>query len=365
MIKVNDVIKALERLAPLSYQESYDNAGLLTGDVAATVTGVLITLDITEEVIDEAIASGCNMIVAHHPIIFKGLKKLTGSNYVERVVIKAVKNDIALYGIHTNLDNMPNGVNKKICDVLNLTDTSVLVPKSNTLKKIVTFTPSSHTSHVLNELFGAGAGKIGNYKECSFKINGQGSFFPMEGASPAIGSTGVREYVEEDRIEVVFPAHLEGQVVHYLKKSHPYEEPAYDILTLDNANSYIGSGMTGMTEHPYTPTEYLHIVKERLQLSVLKHTKIVGTEIKKVAVCGGSGSFLLKAAIASGADLFITADFKYHEYFDAENRIIIADVGHYESEVFTKDLIYDYLIENFSNIAVILAKTVTNPISYL
>jgi len=365
MIKVNDVAKALEKLAPLSYQESYDNAGLLTGSYDTTVTGVLVTLDITEEVVDEAVALGCNMIVAHHPVIFKGLKKLTGSNYVERTVIKAIKNDVALYGIHTNLDNMPDGVNKKICDVLNLTNTSVLVPKNDTLKKIVTFIPSSHTSHVLDQLFEAGGGKIGNYRECSFKINGQGSFFPMEGASPAVGRTGIREYVEEDRVEVVFSAHLENQLIRHLKKSHPYEEPAYDILSLDNANPYIGSGMTGTTERSYTPLEYLHVVKEKLQLSVLKHTKIVGKEINKVAVCGGSGSFLLKAAIASGADLFITSDFKYHEYFDAENRIIIADVGHYESEVFTKDLIYDYLIENFSNIAVILAKTVTNPISYL
>ncbi len=365
MTKVKDITKVLENLAPLHYQESYDNAGLLTGDPESGVRGVLVSLDMTEEVVDEAIANGCDMVVAHHPIIFKGLKKLTGSNYVERTVIKAIKNDIALYGIHTNLDNMSHGVNKKICDTLDLRDTSILAPKNQTLKKMVTFVPGDHTENVLGSLFEAGGGRIGNYKECSFKINGEGSFFPMEGSSPAIGSQGVRERVGEDRIEVVFPAYLEYKLIRKLRENHPYEEPAFDIFSLDNPNPYIGAGMIGYTDKPYPSRDYLYFVKEKLNLSVLKHTRIVKENINKVAVCGGAGSFLLKAAVASGADLFITADFKYHEYFDAENNIIVADVGHYESEVFTKDLIYDYLIENFSNIAVILAKTVTNPISYL
>lgn len=365
MTKISDITNYLEKIAPLALQESYDNAGLLTGHKDTEVTGILITLDITEEVVDEAIRSQCNLIVAHHPIIFKGLKKLTGSNYVERTVIKAIKNDIALYGIHTNLDNVSEGVNKKICDILGIQNPQILAPKHNTLKKLITFTPIEETQKVLGELFKAGAGNIGPYKECSFYINGKGTFFPEAGSNPSIGHIGERAEVNEDRVEVIFNAHLERNIVQALKKSHSYEVPAFDIVDLANSNEYIGSGMVGEPHKSLSDIEYLNHIKSSLNLKVLKHTKLLNKEVKKVAVCGGSGSFLLKNAIASGADIFITSDFKYHEYFDAENNLIIADVGHYESEIFTKELIYDFLIKNFSNIAVILAKTVTNPISYL
>lgn len=365
MTKVSDITSYLEKIAPIALQESYDNAGLLTGNKTTEVTGILITLDITEEVVDEAIRSNCNLIVAHHPIIFKGLKKLTGTNYVERTVIKAIKNDIALYGIHTNLDNISEGVNKKICNILGISNPEILAPKPNTLKKLITFAPVNETQKILSELFTVGAGNIGPYKECSFYLNGKGTFFPEAGSNPSIGNIGERSEVREDRIEVIFNTHLEKSIVHALKKSHSYEVPAFDIVDLSNSNKYIGSGMIGTPHKSLIDIEYLNHVKSSLNLKVLKHTKLFDRKIVKVAVCGGSGSFLLKNAVAAGADIFITSDFKYHEYFDAENNLIIADVGHYESEIFTKELIYDFLIKNFSNIAVILAKTVTNPISYL
>lgn len=365
MIRIKDITGYLEGVAPLAYQESYDNSGLITGSPDWEVKGILITLDCVEEVVDEAIEKGCNLIVAHHPIIFKGLKKLTGANYVERTVICAIRNDIAIYAIHTNLDNVRNGVNRKICEVLGLQNLRILSPKKQLLKKLVTFVPVEDTDRVVKALHEAGAGNMGNYSECSFRVEGVGSFKPDEAASPAIGEANKQEFVRENRAEIIFPAHLEGKVIQALFRSHPYEEPAYDLLSLDNEDRETGSGMTGELPHPVPEQEFLRFLKERMNLSCLRYTLLLGQEIKKVAVCGGSGSFLLKEAIRSGAQVFITADFKYHEFFDAEKRIIIADVGHYESEVFTKDLILELLKKKFANIALVLSKVVTNPIRYI
>ncbi len=364
-IKIKDVTDYLEALAPLNFQETYDNSGLLTGDFSWDVSGILVTLDCTEEVVEEAIRSGCNVIVAHHPIVFKGLKRLTGSHYVERVIIRAIQNNIAIYAIHTNLDNVHTGVNKKICEQIGLVNLKVLSPKTDTLSKLVTFIPKEDSERVLAAVYAAGAGQIGKYKDCSFSLEGTGTFTPGETANPHIGRPLAREYVSEVRAEVIFPTHLERKVVAALKKAHPYEEAAYYISALSNENQEVGAGMVGELESPMEPLAFLEGLKISMNLSVIRHTRLLETPVRKVAVCGGSGSFLLTKAIQSGAQAFITADFKYHEFFDADGKIIIADIGHFESEAFTKELLMGVLIKKFPTFAIIFSKTVTNPISYL
>ncbi|MBX2963544.1 MAG: Nif3-like dinuclear metal center hexameric protein [Cyclobacteriaceae bacterium] len=364
-MKVADVTRFLESLAPRAYQESYDNSGLLTGSPNQEVTGILVTLDCIEAVVDEAIQRQCNMIVAHHPIIFKGLKKITGSNYVERTVLKAIKNDIAIYAIHTNLDNVHTGVNKKIAERLGLQKVKVLSPKSQTLTKLVTFAPTAHANAVLDALYEAGAGQIGNYKNCSFQVNGTGTFMPNDQATPHIGQANTQESVSELRVEVILPTHVEARIISALKKAHPYEEVAYYLTSLVNENQEVGSGMIGELETEMLPEAFLSHVKACMNTPVIRHTVPPERPIRSVALCGGSGSFLLPEAIRQGAQAFISADFKYHEFFDADNQIIIADIGHYESEAFTKDLLTDILKEKFPTFAVNFSGTSTNPVRYL
>jgi dinuclear metal center YbgI/SA1388 family protein len=363
--KIKDVTNFLESLAPRSYQESYDNSGLLTGDPGGEVKGILTTLDCTEEVVDEAIRQNANLIVAHHPILFKGLKKLTGSNYVERVIIKAIKNDIAIYAIHTNLDNVHTGVNKKLAERIGLTNLKILAPKSGTLSKLVTFIPKDNVEAVLSALHEAGAGQIGHYKNCSFRVEGTGTFMPDESAKPRIGTSLSQEYVDEIRAELIFPTHSRAAIMQALRKSHPYEEIAYYVTPLDNENQEVGSGMIGDLEPSQEPLEFLKGLKSSMELKVIRHTRILNTKVQKVAVCGGSGSFLLSHAVQAGAQLFITADYKYHDFFDADDKITIADIGHYESEVATKALLVEVLTKKFPTFAINFSKTVTNPISYL
>jgi dinuclear metal center YbgI/SA1388 family protein len=364
-VKIKDVTNYLESIAPRSYQESYDNSGLLVGDPQAEVTGILITLDCTEAVVHEAIESGCNLVVAHHPIVFKGLKKFTGANYVERTVMLAIRHDIALYAIHTNLDNVHTGVNRKIAAKIGLTNLRILAPRADTLQKLVTFIPEPDTEKVLAALHEAGAGQIGEYKNCSFRVAGTGTFQPTEAANPHIGQANRQEYVAETRAEVIFPAHRRGDLLAALRKSHPYEEVAYYITPLLNENQEVGAGMIGELATPVEPLVFLQGLKSSMNLKMLRHTAILPKNIQKVAVCGGAGSFLLPDAIGAGADVLVTADFKYHEFFDADGRIIVADIGHYESEVFTKELLQEVLMKKFHTFANIFSKTVTNPISYL
>ncbi|HEX8038898.1 MAG TPA: Nif3-like dinuclear metal center hexameric protein [Chryseosolibacter sp.] len=365
VLKVSDITSCLEAFAPPQYQESYDNSGLLTGEPGQEVTGVLVTLDCTEAVVDEAVERGCNLIVAHHPIIFKGLKKLTGSNYVERTVIKAVRKGVSIYAIHTNLDNVHTGVNKKICEKIGLVNTRILSPRTQVLTKLVTFVPKEQTGRVLDALYAAGAGQIGNYENCSFSVDGQGTFKPNDKARPAIGTPNVQEVVAETRIEVIFPAYLQGKVLAALKKAHPYEEMAYYLTALSNANQEVGAGMVGELERPEEPSEFLKRLKQSMDLKIIRHTRLIDQPVKKVAVCGGSGSFLLPEARKAGSQVYISADFKYHEFFDAEDQIIIADIGHYESEAFTRELIGEVLTKKFPTFAINFSRTVTNPISYL
>ena len=362
---IKDITDHLETIAPLAYQESYDNSGLLTGHPSQEVTGILITLDCTEAVIDEAIERGCNLILTHHPIIFRGLQRLTGSNYVERTVIRAIRNAIGIYAIHTNLDNVDNGVNRKISEKIGLVNTRILAPKTQVLTKLVTFIPKEHTGTVLTALYEAGAGQIGNYESCSFSVDGQGTFKPNDKATPAIGEKFVQEVVTETRIEVIFPTYLQGKVVAALKRSHPYEEVAFYLTGLTNPNQEVGSGMVGELPEAQEPSEFLKRLKISMDLKVIRHTRLIEQPVKKVAVCGGSGSFLLSDAVRAGAEVFISADFKYHEFFDAEDRVIIADIGHYESEVFTRELIGEVLTKKFPTFAINFSRTVTNPISYL
>jgi dinuclear metal center YbgI/SA1388 family protein len=364
MIQIKDIIRELEFLAPPSYQESYDNAGLLVGSPGTSVTGVLLSLDVTEDVVEEAIQKNCNLVVAHHPIVFKGLKKLNGKNYVERTVIKAIKNDIAIYAIHTNLDHVATGVNWEIARRLGLGNIKILAPKRQLLTKLAFFAPVENTQIVLEALFKAGAGKIGAYENCSFRTEGTGTFLPGESANPAIGESGKPEEVLEHRCEVMFPAHLTNNILAALREKHPYEEVAYYLTTLENENQEVGAGAVGELPEAMPIEEFLRLLKVSMNVSVVKYTETSNRKIKRVAVCGGAGSFLLPDAIRSKADAFVTADYKYHEFFDAENKIMICDIGHYESEVFTKNLLHNYLSGKFPNFALCLSDVNTNPVRY-
>lgn len=365
MTRIKDIIHSLEEWAPPAFAESYDNVGLLVGDQNETVTSVLISLDCTEEVVKEAITKGCNMIVSHHPILFKGFKRFNASNYVERTVAMAIKNDIALYAIHTNLDNVHDGVNKKICDLIGLENTQILAPKGQNLEKLVFFVPTQQAEEVRDALFNAGAGTIGNYSGCSFNVSGNGTYTPRAGANPTIGEVGKPHSEEETRIEIMIPVYLRTKVLETLKKVHPYEEVAYFVHPIENKNQYTGSGMIGFLPEAKEPLEFFKLLKNQMELEVIKCTSFGLGMIKKVAVCGGSGSFLLKDAMRQNADVFITGDFKYHEFFDAENKIIIADIGHYESERFTIDLIAEKIRKKFSTFATHLTEVNTNPIHYI
>lgn len=363
-MKISEICNAIELWAPPALQESYDNSKLLCGNAATDCTGVVTTLDCTEAVVQEAIDKGCNFIVAHHPIVFSGLKSLTGRTYVERTLIKAIKHDVAIYAVHTNLDNVHTGVNAKIAEQLGLINTEILLPKKGFLKKLFTFCPRVAAEEVRRALFSAGAGSIGDYDNCSFNMDGTGTFRGNENSNPYVGEQGKDHAEPETKIEVIFPAYLENNVVRSLVQAHPYEEAAYDIVSIDNAHPRIGSGMIGELPDAMGAMDFLRHVKEKMQTPCIRHTELVKDQVKTVAVCGGSGRFLLPNAIGKGADFFITADFKYHEFFDADGKITVADIGHFESEQFTKELLAGFLAEKFSTFAVHLSEVNTNPVHY-
>lgn len=352
-------------MAPVSYQESYDNSGLIIGRYDSEVSGVLICLDVIESVVEEAIEKGANLIIAHHPIVFKGLKRFNGNNYVERTVILAIQNNIAIYAAHTNIDSVKGGVSDRICDLIGLKNKKILSPLSEDLNKLVTFVPTESADKVREALFSAGAGSIGNYDSCSYSSEGKGSFRAGEETNPYVGEKGKIHFEEEIRLETVFPKHLKGKVLSALLKSHPYEEVAFDIYKIENVNSQVGLGMIGKLSKEEDTLSFLKRVKEIFGTGCVKHTNIIKDTVKTVAVCGGSGSFLLRKAISQKADIYISGDFKYHEYFDAEEKIIIADIGHYESEQFTRDIFYEIVTKNFPNFAVYISEINSNPIKYL
>lgn len=362
---VQDIIQAIEAYAPPVYQEGYDNSGLQIGNPADEVKAVLISLDVTEHVLDEAMERGANMIVAHHPLLFSGLKQISGRNYIERIVQKAIKNDISIYACHTNLDNVHNGVNAKIADKLGLRDTAILSVMGDSLYKLYTYAPREAADSVREAMFAAGAGHIGHYAECSFNTPGKGTFRPGEGTNPTIGqSGGDREEVEEVKIEVLIDKSRRSKVLTALFTAHPYEEVAYELVALHNPNQHLGAGMTGSLPEPMDEQDFLAHIKKHMQATCIRHTPLRGHKVQKVAICGGSGSFLLKDAIRSGADFFITGDFKYHQFFDADGRIVIADIGHYESEQFTGEIFRDIINRKFPNFATLLSNLSTNPVNY-
>ncbi|NND12268.1 MAG: Nif3-like dinuclear metal center hexameric protein [Flavobacteriaceae bacterium] len=362
---IQDVIQHLEELAPLAYAEEFDNVGLLVGKANTKVTGILITLDTLESIVDEAIENNCNLIVSFHPIIFSGLKKLTGRSYVERVVMKALKNDIAIFAIHTALDNSWNGVNDMICDQLGLINRKILIPQSETIKKLTTYVPNDEAEKLRKSLFEAGAGSIGNYDNCSFNIEGIGTYTGNEDSKPTKGKSHELQEANETLISITYPKHIENELLEALFKAHSYEEIAYEVTTLENKNQHIGMGMIGELPAEQDIQTFLMDVKQKMKASSLRHTAISYDTVKKVAVLGGSGSFAIESAKKAGANVFITADLKYHDFFKAEDSIVLVDIGHYESEQYTKNLLASYLRKKITNFAIVLSTTDTNPVKYL
>ncbi len=363
-ISIQELTDFLASLAPPAYQEDYDNTGLIVGNPTTEVTGVLLALDCTEKVVEEAVLRGCNVVVAHHPIVFRGLKKLNGKNYVERTVIDAIRANVALYAIHTNLDHVSHGVNAMIAERLGLSKVRVLAPKRQLLMKLTYFVPTLDSQTVLDALFAAGAGQVGNYSECSFQSAGEGTYKPGAGTNPYLGEADALERVAEQRVEVLFPAYLEARIMRALRQAHPYEEVAYYLHLLENEHQQVGAGAIGELPEPMPVGEFLGYLKEKMEVNVIKYTSTEAPMVQRVAVCGGAGSFLLPNALGAQADAFVTADFKYHEFFDAENRIMICDIGHYESEVFTKQLLFNHISKKFDNFALYLSEVNTNPVSY-
>ena len=364
-MKIKQIVSALERFAPLPLQDGFDNAGLQIGLTEAEATGALLCLDVTEAVLDEAIASGCNLIISHHPLIFKGYKSITGKDYVERCILKAIKNDIVIYSAHTNLDNAPGGVNFKIAEKIGLKNVRILDPKESSLIKLVTFVPSAQAEEVRNALFTAGCGCIGNYDSCSYNTEGEGTFRAQEGSHPFCGTVGELHRETEVRIETILPEYKKGEVIRALLSKHPYEEPAYDLYPLHNSWAQVGSGIVGELEEPESELEFLKRIKKRFEVGCLKHNKLTGRLIQKVSLCGGAGAFLIPQAVRSGADVFITGEIKYHDYFGRETDILLAEIGHYESEQYTKEIFYSIIRDLFPNFALQFSKVNTNPIKYL
>lgn len=364
-MKIKDIQFVLEEIAPLQYAEDFDNVGLLVGDENAEITAILVCHDALETVIDEAILNKCNLVLCFHPILFSPIKKLTGKNYVEKAIIKAVKNDVAIYAVHTALDNHQNGVNKIICDALGLVNTKILIPKSNFIQKLVTFVPKDNHLQVRNALFEAGAGKIGNYKNCSFNSNGSGTYQGNENSNPVVGNKFEFCEDEEIKLEVTFEKHLQSKILNALFKSHMYEVVPYEIYNLQNQHQNIGLGMIGELKKEISEIDFLHFVKTKMECGIIKHTAFLDKKVFKIAVLGGSGAFAIKNAIQGGADVFLTADLKYHDYYQSENQILLADIGHFESERFIKKYIVDFLKEKITTFAIIFSQENTNPVKYL
>ncbi len=364
-MRILDIINVLETVAPPSLQEAYDNSGLIIGDAHTICTGIMVSLDATVEVIEEANRRNCNLVVAHHPIIFQGLKKISNGDYVGRAVTSAIRLEVAVYAIHTNLDNIISGVNGKMAEILGLQNVEVLLPKTGTLKKMSTFVPIHHLEPLRQALFAAGGGQIGKYSECSFDVTGNGTFKAGAGAKPFVGEPGLRHEEKESRLELIFPAHLEQSMIKALKLAHPYEEVAYDVVNLSNTLDSVGSGLVGDIPVEMEEMEFLQMVRDRFKLRLLRHTVLTGTKVNRVALCGGAGSFLIPRALSAGADVFVTSDIKYHEFFEANGRMVIADIGHYESEQFTINLLFELFQEKFPNFAVLKSGSKTNPVQYL
>ncbi|MBF6627685.1 MAG: Nif3-like dinuclear metal center hexameric protein [Proteiniphilum sp.] len=364
-MRIKEIIQLIEQVAPLPLQEDYDNSGLQVGDQGREVTGVLLSIDVTENVIDEAIALGCNLIISHHPLAFRPFRSLTGKNYVERCMMEAIRNDIAIYAAHTNLDNARGGVNYKLAEMLELQNVKILQPKENALLKFVTTVPVQHADSVRNALFNAGAGHIGNYDSCSYNLTGEGTFRPREGANPHAGELGTFHFEPEVRIETVIPVMKKEEVLRALLAIHPYEEPVFDLYPIANEWGQNGSGVVGVLPEAMPEQEFLYLLKDIFNLPTIRHTKIEGKEIRDVAICGGAGAFLIPRAISYGADAFITGEARYNDYYDVEGRLLLAVVGHYESEICTKEIFFDLISKKYPTFALHKSAFDSNPVKYL
>lgn len=363
-MQIRELVNYLNTAIPPGLQEDYDNAGLLVGDPGSELKGIMLSVDVTEKVVDEALDKGANFILSHHPLIFHGLKRITGQNHVERSVLKAIKNNIAIYAAHTNLDNLKGGINFLLADKLGLTNQQILRPRRNQLVKLVFFVPHDYADHVRKAVFYAGAGMIGDYDQCSYNLEGQGTFRPGEAANPFAGKKGQMRLEDETRVETFFPDYLTDRVIEAMVKAHPYEEVVYDLYPLKNHDKDAGAGLIGDLEPKMAEKEFLDLIKEKIQSPCIRHTKFLYSFVSRVAISAGSGSFLLKDAMAQQADVFISADFKYHDFFEADEKIFIADVGHYESEKMSKEFFYDLVTKKFPNFAIHLSAVDTNPINY-
>ncbi len=364
-MKLAELCRYLDSTIPLSFQEAYDNSGLQVGLSEQEISSALLATDITEEVLDEAVRRECNLVISHHPLIFGGIKKITGRSYTERIIIKAIKLDIAIYSAHTNLDAASFGVSRKIAEKLNLKNVKVLVPLKSKLLKLVTFIPATHLEKVQNALFEAGAGAIGNYDKCGFTVAGTGSFRAGSDSNPFAGERGKLHFENEIRFETVIFSHMKEEIIRALLSSHPYEEVAYDIYPLENENIEAGFGCTGEFDDKISETEFLMLLSSSFGAEGVRYSNLLDRSVRKVAICGGSGSSLLRNAIATGADAFVTADIKYHGFFDADKSILLVDIGHFESEKFTTEILYDLIVKKFPKFAVRFSETNTNPINYL
>ncbi|MDR2682793.1 MAG: Nif3-like dinuclear metal center hexameric protein [Dysgonamonadaceae bacterium] len=364
-MKVKDVINAIEAYAPPSLQESYDNSGIQLGDVNQPVHGLLLCLDVTEEVVDEAIERRCNLIVSHHPLIFKGIRSLTGANYIQRAIVKACKHDIAIYAAHTNMDNANGGVSHRIASKLGLQNIKILSPQQHALQKLVTFVPVAQAGQLRQALFNAGAGQIGNYDSCSYNIAGEGTFRAGENTRPFCGKTGELHTEAEIRIETILPAYRKNAVLRALLLTHPYEEPAYDLYPLENTWNQAGSGVIGELPVEEEETLFLQRLRDIFQLPCIRYSSLRNKQVKTIAVCGGSGAFLIPDAITSGAEVFITGEAKYNDFYDSGEKILLAVIGHYESEICTKEIFFEIITKKMPNFAVHFSNANTNPINYL
>ncbi len=367
---VNDVIKYLEGWAPKETAWQKDNTGLQIGATESKIKNIFLCLELTEIALSEAVEKNCNFIITHHPFIFQPLKKIDITNDKNsKLIEKIIKNDITLYSFHTNLDFTKNGVSFALAKKLDLKNISFLENQESNQFKLVVFVPGNNLNEVLDAIFNSGGGKIGEYEKCSFQVPGKGTFEGSENSNPAIGKAQNFEKVDEIRLEILIDSWNLKKVISAMIEAHPYEEPAFDVYPLQNKNVNFGFGAIGNLENSLSENDFLNFVKEKLNLINLRFVKGKSGSIKKVAVCGGSGSDLLKQAILQKADAFITADVKYHTFHDAEDEILLIDAGHYETEILVFDEVKTKLekliLKYNSDSEIFVFSQSTNPVRYL
>ena len=354
---IKDVTTFLEQKFPLYLQEDFDNCGVQCGDVRQEISGAMVCFEMSEQVIDEAIDKGCNLVISHHPLMLKrGICKIVPTDRVGAMICKALAHNMVLYSMHTNIDSGEGGGNDAFAEKLRLRNVKVLEPHKGMYRKLVVFVPKENAETLKSALFAVGCGVQGNYDSCGYTLHGQGQFRPLEGANPHIGEENHLEHVDEERVEMIYPTGLQRAVVQAIYDNHPYEEPAFDLLPLENESRTIGLGRIGELPKELPVSDFLGYLKDNLGFI---HCRYCGDEtkmIRKVAVCGGGGSSFIDLAIASGADAYVSGDFKYHDFFKSYQKTLLVDIGHYEGEFFIKNIIFNLLNEKFSTFATLISK---------